>query len=108
MVDESNPLDPIPSELVQEDGTFAELVQDFIDGLHGRMAEITRAVAANDYAALRSLAKQLKSATGGQAYPDITQQAADLEQHALQQEIDAIERDLLTLQDLVARVVLRY
>lgn len=101
------PRDPIPSELVQEDESFAGLVQEFIAGLHVRIAEIGRAVEAQDYVNLRSLAHQLKGSAGGFGYPSITEQAARLERHALDEEIQAVEADLRTLENMVARVVLR-
>lgn len=101
------PRDPIPSELVQEDESFAELVQEFINGLGTRVAEIARAVETQDYVALRSLAHQLKGSAGGFGFPTITEQAAVLERHALDEEIEAVQLDLRTLENMIARVVLR-
>ncbi|HRX84268.1 MAG TPA: Hpt domain-containing protein [Phycisphaerae bacterium] len=103
----NTPRDPIPSELVQEDESFAELVQEFIEGLKVRVGEISRAIETQDYVALRSLAHQLKGSAGGFGYPTITDQAAQLERHALGEEIEAIQADLRTLENMVARVVLR-
>jgi len=107
MPDDDKSRDPIPSELVQEDGAFAQRVQSFIDGLQARLTEISRAVDAGDYAALRTLANEMRGSAAGCGIPLIDRHVAELEQHAIQHELDAIQQDLLTLQELVARVVLR-
>jgi HPt (histidine-containing phosphotransfer) domain-containing protein len=103
-----NPHDPIPSELVRDDDSFAELVQEFVDGLSTRMREIERALTARDFAELRDLAHQLKGTAGGYGYPTLTRQAADLESTAMDEELAAITASLGDLQDMVARVVVRY
>ncbi len=101
------PRDPIPSELAQEDESFADLVQEFVDGLDQRLKELSQAVTEQDFNALRTLAHQLKGSAGGYGYPILTEKAAELELHAVGQEFDSVTTDLKTLEQLVARVVVR-
>jgi HPt (histidine-containing phosphotransfer) domain-containing protein len=105
--DQKNPRDPIPSELVQGDEFFDERMQEFVSGLQRRMAEISRAVDAQDYVALSTLAVRLRGSACGVGYTAFTEQAARLERHALDAEIEAVKRDLRALENMVARVVLR-
>jgi len=108
MADENEkPKDPIPSDLVSQDGSFADLVQEFIDGLGGRMAEMETAVSNGDYQALKRLAHQLKGSGGGYGYPDLTNLAAEIEQHALSEGLAACQQALDELKILVSRVVVK-
>ncbi|MCB9850741.1 MAG: Hpt domain-containing protein [Phycisphaerales bacterium] len=99
--------DPIPSELVQDDESFIELVQEFVDGLGARMSELEHAVQAQNMAELRALSHTLKGTAGGYGYPTLTTQAAQLEACALEGQVDAAREAFDTLQDMVSRVVIR-
>ena len=102
-----NPIDPIPSELAQEDESFIDLVEEFVEGLGDRVEKINEAVASGDLGQLRTLAHQLKGSAGGYGYPIITEKAAELERHATAEELEASQNAVKALQDLVSRVVIR-
>lgn len=99
--------DPIPSELAQEDASFTDLVQEFVDGLSERVAKIDAAIETGDFAQLKMLAHQLKGSAGGYGYPVLTRKAAEMELHAVAAELDGVRKSLDELQGLVARVVVR-
>jgi HPt (histidine-containing phosphotransfer) domain-containing protein len=101
------PNDPIPSELAQEDGSFVDLVEEFVAALPQRMEKMFEALRARDFESLRILAHQLKGSAGGYGYPTVTEHAAELEKHARCAEIDALLADMEVLRDMVARVVVR-
>lgn len=83
MTDEPLPPDnPIPSDLVREDPSFADIVLEFVNGLGDRVRRMEEAIAAGDLDELRDSAHQLKGNGGGYGYPDLTQRAAELERAA--------------------------
>ncbi len=102
-----HPRDPIPSELAQEDESFIDLVEEFVEGLGDRVEKIRAAVISGDLSQLRTLAHQLKGSAGGYGYPIITEKAAELEQHATAEELEASKNAVEALQTLVSRVVIR-
>ena len=101
----ATPQDPICSELVQEDESFADIVVEFVDGLSGRLTKMEEALNQSDFDALRTAAHQLKGSGGGYGYPILTNHAAQLESHAkteaMQDCLDVFEE----LQRIAARVV---
>ena len=102
-----SPKTPIPSELAQEDESFTELVEDFIQGLGERLGQMVDAAQEGDFAMLQTLAHQLKGSAGGYGYPILTKKAGDMELHAVAQELVAVQADLDNLQELASRVVVR-
>jgi HPt (histidine-containing phosphotransfer) domain-containing protein len=99
--------DPIPSELAQEDESFTDLVEEFVRGLGERVDQIAKAVDSGDYAGLKVLTHQMKGSAGSYGYPVLTEQAAEMELHAIGEELEAVQADLDSLRDLVSRVVIR-
>lgn len=99
------PDDPIPSDLVRDDPSFADLVVDFVNGLGERLQTMQNAVHANDLEALRRAAHQLKGSGGGYGYPILTQHAGELEQSAKAGALDACTAELAELQQLCRRIV---
>ena len=101
----ATPQDPIYSELVQEDESFADIVVEFVNGLSGRLTKMEEALNQSDFDALRTAAHQLKGSGGGYGYPILTHHAAQLETHAktkaMQDCLDAFEE----LQRIASRVV---
>ena len=98
---------PIPSELVQQDEEFANLVADFLNAIPERIGRIETALAEQDFAALRSYAHQLKGSGGGYGYPMLTTSAAQLEQQAVAAELQACQAGVEELKNLVSRLALR-
>ncbi len=97
-------IDPIRSELLREDPSFAEIVVEFVEGLGQRLATMEDAVSASDFDALRVAAHQLKGSGGGYGYPILTQQATELERHARAKTLDDCVKSLDGLKKLCARV----
>ena len=99
------PEDPIESELVREDASFADIVVEFVDGLEARLNTMRTAVETRDFESLRIAAHQLKGSGGGYGYPQLTEQAADLEQRANAQTLEECREALDGLRKLCDRVV---
>ncbi len=99
--------DRIPSELVRQDESFADLVQEFLDGLSRRVAEMESALAHGDLQALRRHAHQLKGSGGGYGYPALTERAAELERQARVEQLRACQTAMEELKNVVSRVVVR-
>jgi len=99
------PTERIPSELVREDPSFADIVAQFIGGLADRLATMDAALAATDFDALRRAAHQLKGSGGGYGYPVLTQRAAELEKHAQARALDECNRTIAELRRVCGRVV---
>ena len=97
--------DPLPSELVQEDESFADLVEEFLQGMPDRISQIQSALHEHSFEVLRKCAHQLKGSGGGYGYPALTELAAQLEQDAVAEQIDACTAQVAELEDLVSRMV---
>ncbi|MBL8879757.1 MAG: Hpt domain-containing protein [Phycisphaerales bacterium] len=67
------------SVLLQEDASFYELVQEFVDSLPARVQELNAACERRDLTTLRTLAHRLKGAGGSFGYPQISALAAQME-----------------------------
>lgn len=101
---QSNVCDPIYSELAQSDADFAEIVELFVDGLVDRLRGMEQALDENDLDRLRRLFHQLKGSGGGHGYPLLTSKAADLEQLAINSQVEQIKAGLEELTQLMGRV----
>lgn len=102
---DQDPEDPIESELVREDASFADIVVEFVDGLEARLNKMVTAVETRDFESLRVAAHQLKGSGGGYGYPQLTAQAADLEQRAKVEVIEECREALEGLKKLCDRVI---
>ena len=106
MTDEQQlPEEPIGSELLRDDPSFADIVLQFVDGLGDRLAKMEEAIAAADFEALRRVAHQLKGSGGGYGYPALSEQAADLEKRARARVLDECAEALDDLRKLCDRLV---
>ncbi len=106
MADEDNaPVDPIGSDLIREDASFADIVVQFVEGLSSRLETMGKALGASDFEALRTAAHQLKGSGGGYGYPTLSERAAMLEKHAKTCAIDDCQQALNELKSLCERVV---
>ena len=99
------PEDPIGSELVAEDASFADIVVQFVDGLGERLRTMEEAVNAADFEALRVAAHQLKGSGGGYGYPILTKHATELEQKAKAASLDDCNASVEELKQLCRRIV---
>ena len=73
--------DKLVSDLLRDDPEMYDLVEQFVNGLPGRLSELQRAYEQLDWEALTKLAHQLKGAGGSFGYPDLSGQAANMERH---------------------------
>ncbi len=96
---------PIESELLRDDSSFAAIVDDFVEGLDGRLRSMFAAIRAADFEALRNAAHQLKGSGGGYGYPILSHQAAELERHAKARVLEECTTALDELKELCGRVV---
>ena len=77
----ANPPQRLVSGLLLEDPDLRDIVEQFVDGLADRIAELRRAYERLDWEQLTSLAHQLKGAGGSYGYPDLSELGAAMEQH---------------------------
>ena len=82
------------SSLAQE-ADMAELVDQFVRELPGRLADVERAMASKDMAEVARLAHQLKGAGGSHGFPQITAAAAELERAAKSEDASTSVREAL-------------
>jgi PAS domain S-box-containing protein len=95
----------LESTLPIEDPDFREIVQEFADRLHERIAEMQKAWERQELAQLASLAHWLKGSGGTAGFNAFTDPAAKLEKSAKEMRLDEIAATLADVQDLGRRVV---
>jgi HPt (histidine-containing phosphotransfer) domain-containing protein len=101
------PDDPIPSDLVREDASFADLVQEFVDSLVDRIGSMEEALNEGDLNMLKRAAHQLKGSGGGHGYKVLTEAAARIEQEVISGDLESVRQNLDELKILISRVVVR-
>jgi HPt (histidine-containing phosphotransfer) domain-containing protein len=87
-VEPSNQTQKLISQLLQEDADLRDIVEEFVDGLSGRAAEIEQARQQMDFEQLTTLAHRLKGAAGSYGYPEISQLCAAMEQEFRAHQLD--------------------
>ncbi len=102
-----NDTTPIVSELVKDDEAFADLVEEFVEGLADRVSGMNTAMQEANFDNLKHLAHQLKGAGGGHGYPQLTEISSRLEQSAVESRLDECQQSLSELQTLISRVVVQ-
>jgi HPt (histidine-containing phosphotransfer) domain-containing protein len=103
--DPQDPRDPIESELLREDSSFADTVAQFVEGLQGQLASIEEAINAADFDSLQTSAHHLKGSGGGHGYPILSRQAAELEDRAKNRVLNDCIAAFEELRKLCERVV---
>jgi len=68
------------SQLLLDDASLRDLVQEFVEALPQRLEELRRAYEALDWDQLAVLAHRLKGAAGSYGYPDLSRLAAEMEE----------------------------
>jgi HPt (histidine-containing phosphotransfer) domain-containing protein len=68
------------SELLASDPDLLDIVEEFVDSLGTRIAELKKAFAEQNWSELTTLAHRLKGAGGSYGYPEISALAGVLEQ----------------------------
>jgi len=78
-----------------DDADFLEVLRAFVDELPDRVAAIESALADQQVEQVARLAHQLKGAGGGYGYPEISEAARNLEQHAaVDADVEQARQDL--------------
>jgi HPt (histidine-containing phosphotransfer) domain-containing protein len=90
------------SELLYEDPDLHDVVEEFVAGLSGRIAELRRAYKRLDWEQLRTLAHRLKGAGGSYGYPDLSRLAARMEQDFMAHQADTFDACMRKLEELIA------
>ncbi|NOS99012.1 MAG: Hpt domain-containing protein [Phycisphaerales bacterium] len=96
---------PIRSKLVDEDPSYADLIQAYIHALQERVESLHEAIESQDLDRVRALAHQLKGSGGGHGYPILTAVAGGLEAHAVDRSIDQCRKALDELAAIIPRIV---
>ncbi|MFO0888506.1 MAG: PAS domain S-box protein [Isosphaeraceae bacterium] len=100
---------PAPDSLASplgEDPSLADLVREYVDGLPDRLAQLERALADGDRERVAGLAHQTKGVAGMYGYPELSEQAALIEQAAREGQDDELIGELLgEFEDLVGRIL---
>lgn len=99
-------LDPITSDLVRDDPSFADLVVEFVEGLDQRLETMECAIKEGDFEKLRGAAHQLKGSGGGYGYPALTERAGELEQRAKEEIVADCTAVIDDLKKLCQRVMI--
>lgn len=107
MMANASEMEVIPSTLVEEDPTFADLVEEFVDSLDDQVRNMKIAVESSDFAGLRMLAHRLKSSGGGHGYRMLTEKASALEKNSLNEDLKECSAGVEELAGIIARVVIK-
>jgi HPt (histidine-containing phosphotransfer) domain-containing protein len=102
---EGDDTEPILSDLLRDDPSFADIVIDFVDALGDRVHQLESALRAADFETLRGLAHQLKGAGGGYGFPLLTERAAMLETRAGRGSLDECADAIAQLRAIASRIV---
>ena len=99
-----NHADPLISELPIEDPAFAELVCEFIERAHVKVAELRCAYDENDNVEMAKLAHWMKGSGGMAGFPIVTELARELESSVKHGDAEAIAIGLSELETLIAQL----
>lgn len=90
------------SQLLLEDADLRDIVQEFVNGLPARIAELREAYQELDWQRLALLAHRLKGAAGSYGYPDISRLCASMERSFSAHQADHFQDWIKQLTDLAA------
>ena len=90
------------SQLLNEDATLIDIVEEFVNGLDGRIQEMKAAFASNDCASLATLAHRLKGAGGSYGYPELTVAGGEMERRFKAQDLSDFDQWIGKLSQLTA------
>ena len=79
MAENSGCPDKLISDLLQDDPDLIDIVEEFVEGLDGRIDELQAAFRTQDWEMMTTLAHRLKGAGGSYGYPDISSLGATME-----------------------------
>ncbi len=104
MTNPAQPTGAVPtvlkSQLLNEDPDLADVVEEFIEGLDDRIAEMRAAFKAADSASLATLAHRLRGAGGSYGYPELTTAGAEAERQWKQADLTNAEQWIGRIEEL--------
>lgn len=100
----STPPQKLVSQLLTEDADLRDIVEEFVNGLPGRIEDLRKTYENLDWTQLKTLAHQLKGAGGSYGYPDLSQLAAIMERDFVAQRAEDITTRLRQLEELVTAI----
>lgn len=104
----NSPTKRIISDLVVEDPSYTDIVEQFVDGLSARVREMEEAIQSSNYETLRSAAHRLKGSGGGYGFPILTEQAGELERYAKAQTEEKCKEVFGLLRDTVGCIAVSH
>ena len=105
--DESRPQSdqsPILSTLRTDRAVFREIVEEFIEFMTEKAAEIRQAHAAKDFERLAELAHAVKGSGGTAGFDALTEPAKELQQLAQDRQYESMAQEVRTLSELAERI----
>lgn len=104
----STDIDPIYSDLLQQEPELAELISQFIDALPGLIEGFARAIANEDWLAVQQLSHDMKGIGGGYGYPSLSELAGRMGQRASTGQFANLDSDLKEMKRLAQGILLGY
>ena len=98
-------LEPLISTLPMDDADFREIVEEFVERLKQKLAEMEAACAAEARDELAGLAHWLKGAGGTAGFALLTESGRELEAVVRNEPLAEVERQLAGIRQLVDRIV---
>ena len=97
-------VEPLYSILSEQEPEFVDIVNQFVAKLPDQIATIDAAFYANDWEKFREAVHNLKGMGGGFGFPQLTEDAAEIEKLLNQQDYAAIAPIITALQQLLQRI----
>jgi HPt (histidine-containing phosphotransfer) domain-containing protein len=94
--------DRLVSDLLRDDPETRDLVEEFVEGLTGRVAQLRQAYERLDWGTLTTLAHQLKGAGGSYGYSDLSRLCATMEAAFRTHSADQFATWMSQLEQLIA------
>ena len=93
---------------VRADPEISELIREFMRDMQGRPSTLTKALRAKDYQTIRTLGHQMKGEGGTFGFDAISTLGAKLEQAAIAENDETVQKTLLELSSYLERVKVEY
>ena len=102
----STDIDPIFSDLLQQEPELAELISQFIDALPGLVEDFTSAIEKEDWRAVQQLAHDMKGIGGGYGYPLLSELAERMGLRISNRQFAGLDSDLEEMKRLAQGILL--
>lgn len=99
-------IEPIFSDLLEEESDLAELISQFIDALPGLIEDFARAIASEDWLAIQQLSHDMKGIGGGYGYPLLSELAECMGLRISNRQFAGLDTDLEEMKRLAQGILL--